>query len=262
MTSRPSSPARTEILDVARPAAISVFMPAHNEALNLEASVGDVVWAAQQCVQDLEILVVDDGSTDGTGELAERLAQNDARMKVIHNPGKRGIAFSYHAALEEATKPYFAFLPADREVNATSIREIFRAVGTADIIIPYHANRQARAWYRRLLTWVSTGLLNALFHQHLRYYQGPAIYPTALARRLPSTTKGFFFLTEMLVHALRGGYSYAEVGLIHQERAYGRSKALSLSNILAAVETIASLWWSVYVVKTPSEMLVETRPKR
>ncbi len=247
---------------MARPTEISVFMPAHNESLNLEASVRDVVWAAQECVEDLEILVVDDGSTDGTDELADALARSDPRIKVIHNPGKRGIAFSYRASLDQATKPYFAFLPADREVSAASIREIFRAVGTADIIIPYHANRQARAWYRRLLTWVCTGLLNALFHQRLRYYQGPAIYPTALARRLPSTTQGFFFLTEMLVHALRGGYSYAEVGLIHQERAYGRSKALSLSNILTAVETIASLWWSVYIVKTPSELLVETRPKR
>lgn len=242
--------------------AVSVFMPAHNEVQNLEDSVRDVVGAAAECLEGLEIWVVDDGSTDGTGDLADALARTDPRITIIHNPEKRGIAFGYHAALARATKPYFAFLPADRDVNATSIREIFRAVGTADIVIPYHANREARAWYRQLLTWLSTRMLNMLFHQHLRYYQGPAIYPTALARRLPSATQGFFFLTEMLVHALRAGHTYVEVGLIHQERTNGRSKALSLSNILDAVQTIASLWWSVYVVKVPSEVLADARPKR
>ncbi len=240
---------------------ISVFMPAHNEAMNLGESVQDVVQAAQQRFEDYELIVVDDGSTDGTGDVAEELARGNPRIRVIHNPERRGIAYSYRAALEQASKPYFAFLPADREVSAESIRAIFHAVGSADIVVPYHANRQARAWYRRLLTWASTGLLNTLFGQRLRYYQGPAVYPTALARQLPSTTQGFFFLTEMLVHVLRRGCSYVEVGLIHQERAYGRSKALGLSNILTALWTIAALWWGVYVAKVDRGMLADTRTK-
>ena len=228
---------------------ISVFMPAHNEAMNLEGAVLDVVAAAEERFEDYEILIVDDGSTDGTGEVADRLTREHPRIGVIHNTGKQGIAYGYRTALAQATKEYFAFLPGDREVHAASVQAIFRAVGTADLVVPYHQNREARAWYRRVMTSVCTALLNALFAQRLRYYQGPAVYATSLARQLPTTTRGFFFLTEMLVHALRRGCTYVEVGLIHQERAYGRSKAVGLSNIVVALQTILGLWWRVCVRK-------------
>src|SRR5205807_1364218 len=82
--------------------------------------------------------------------------------------------------------------------------------GSADIVVPYHANPGARPWYRRVLTRGSTALMNLLFGQKLRYYQGPCVYPTGLARSLPTTTRGFFFLAEMLIQALRRGRSFGD----------------------------------------------------
>ena len=226
---------------------LSVFVPAHNEAKNLEGAIRDVTAAAEERFTDYEILLLNDGSTDGTADVAEGLARRNHRIRVIHNPTKRGIAIGYRTALSLATKKYFAFIPGDREVNADSIREIFRAVGSADLVVPYHANRGARAWHRRAMTWVSTTLLNALFRRRLRYYQGPTVYPTQLARTLPSHNRGFFFLTEMLVHALDAGCTYVEVGLLHQERAFGKSKAVSLSNILTALQAIFGTWWTLRI---------------
>jgi len=71
------------------------------------------------------------------------------------------------------------------------------------------------------------------------------VYPTALARLLPRTVNGFFYATEMLVHALDAGYSWVEVGLTHQERAFGRSKAVNWSNILDAQRAVFMLWWNI-----------------
>ncbi len=226
---------------------LSVFVPAHNEAKNLEGAIRDVTAAAEARFEDYEILLVDDGSTDGTAEVADSLARKNHRIRIIHNPIKRGIAAGYRTALGLATKEYFAFIPGDREINAASVRMIFQAVGSADLVVPYHANREARAWHRRVMTWVSTTLLNVLFMRHLRYYQGPTVYPTDLARTLPAHGRGFFFLTEMLVHALDGGCSYVEVGLLHQERAFGKSKAVTLSNILTALQAIFGAWWTLRV---------------
>jgi hypothetical protein len=97
------------------------------------------------------------------------------------------------------------------------------------------------------LTWASTGLVNVLFGLKMRYYQGPCIYPIALARALPKSEGGFYFLTQMLIHALHAGHSVVEVGLTHVERAHGRSKAVSIKNILKALRTIARVWWAIYV---------------
>ncbi len=231
----------------ARGNSLSVFVPAHNEAENLEGAIRDVRGAAEERFPDFEILLVDDGSTDGTAEVADSLARSNRRIRVIHNPTKRGIAAGYRTALGLATKEYFAFIPGDREINANSIRAIFQAVGSADLVVPYHANREARAWHRRVMTWVSTTLLNVLFVRRLRYYQGPTVYPTSLARTLPSHSRGFFFLTEMLVHALDGGCSYVEVGLLHQERAFGTSKAVTPANILMALQAIFGAWWTLRI---------------
>ncbi len=229
------------------PRRVSVFVPAYNEVQNLGGAVRDIVSAAEAELEDYEILLVDDGSTDRTGELADQLEREYPKIRAIHQERNLGIAAAYVRALDEAKMDYFSFLPADQEISAASIRNIFAAVGAADIVVPYHQNSWARPLHRRLLTRASTFLVNILFRLRLKYFQGPCIYPTQLARALPRTAGGFYFLTEMLVHAVRAGHTYAHVGLIHQERAHGKSKAVSLKNILRALKTIGVLWWAVKV---------------
>lgn len=232
---------------------VSIFVPAYNEVENLEGAVRDIVWAAELALEDYEILLVDDGSTDGTRALADRLAQELPKVRVIHQQRNQGIAAGYVRSLDEATLDYFGLLPADREISLESIKNIFAAVGTADIVVPYHANTWARPLHRRFLTWAFRSLVNALFGLRLRYFLGPCIYPTPLARVLPKTTGGFYFLTQMLVHAVRGGHSYVHVGLVHQERRHGRSKAVSVGNILRALRTIGAIWWTIHVKQPASD---------
>ena len=181
------------------------------------------------------------------GTVAEHLAEENAHIRVVHQPRNLGIAAGYERALDEAKLEYFSFLPGDGEIALDSIRDILAAVGTADVVVPYHGNSRARQLHRRVLTWASTRLVNTLFGLRLRYFQGPCIYPTPLARRLPKTAGGFYFLTEMLVHAVRAGYSYVQVPLTHQERAHGRSKAVSARNVGRALGAIAVLWWSIHI---------------
>src|SRR5439155_19325512 len=135
---------------------VSIFVPAYNESAQLDGAIADISLAAEATLDDYEILLVDDGSTDGTGPLADRLAQQRPRLRVLHQPSNQGIAAGYARALEAARFEYFGFLPADREIDPTSIKTILAAVGTAEIVAPYHGNPRARQVYRRLLTVTST----------------------------------------------------------------------------------------------------------
>jgi len=226
---------------------VSILVPAYDEVENLKGAVRDILWAMEAALEDYEILVVDDGSADGTGALADRLAEEHPKIRVIHQSWNLGIAAGYARGLDEAKLDYFGFLPADGEISRESIRNIFAAVGTADIVVPYHQNPRARPLHRRFLTWASSSLVNILFGLKLKYFQGPCIYPTALARALPKTSGGFYFLTQMLVHAVRSGHTYVHVSLIHQERRHGQSKAVSLGNILRALRAVGALWWAIYL---------------
>ena len=225
---------------------MSVVVPAYNEMGNLENAVQDVVHALRT-FDDYEVIIVNDGSQDGTGEVADRLAATMDRVRVIHHEQNRGFSASYQTGLAHARMAYFTFVPGDHEVAAESVELIFDAVGKADLVVPYHGTPWNRTWHRRVLTWICTTQLNVLFGRNLKYYQGPAVYPTALARVLPNHTGGFFFATEMLVNALLMGYSYVEVPLTHHERTYGRSKAVAPSNIVSAQLTIVRLWWTLRV---------------
>ncbi len=152
---------------------ISIFVPAYNEAGNLEGAVRDIVSAADEVFEDYEVLIVNDGSTDGTGEKAERLARENSRIQVIHNPGNLGFARCYQIALARAEKDHFIFLPGDHGIAAQSVREIFASVGRADVVVPYIQNHQARAWHRRVMSRVCVFLSNRVSGFKLKYYQGP-----------------------------------------------------------------------------------------
>lgn len=221
---------------------LSVILPAYNEVRTLSRVAWEIAGAA---TLPYELLIVDDGSTDGTAVVADYLARIMPGVRAFHQPRNLGIGAAYRRALAEATLDHVVFLPADGEIAPASIRALFAAVGTADLVVTYHANPEARPWHRRLLTWGSTALVNRLFGFRLRYYQGPCIYSTALARRLPTTAGGFYFLTQMLVHALAEGHTYIEVGLVHQERRAGTSRAVSLPNCLRALRTIGAARWQV-----------------
>lgn len=225
---------------------ISVVVPAYNEMGNLEGAVRDVVHALQS-FDEFEVIIVNDGSKDGTGEVADRLAESLPNVRVIHHEVNRGFSESYRTGLKNARMSYFTFVPGDHEVAVESVVQIFDAVGKADIVVPYHGTPWNRAWHRRVLTWICTTQLNVAFGRRLKYYQGPAVYPTQLAKVLPNHTLGFFFATEMLVNALVMGYSIIEVPLIHRERTYGQSKAVKGSNIVNAQLTILRLWWHLRV---------------
>ena len=234
---------------------MSVVVPAYNEMGNLEYAVRDVVNALRT-FDDYEVIIVNDGSQDGTREVADRLAATIDRVRAIHHEQNRGFAASYQTGLRNARMAYFTFVPGDHEVAAESIEGIFGAVGKADLVVPYHGTPWNRTWHRRVLTWICTTQVNLLFSRNMKYFQGPAVYPTALARVLPITTSGFFFATEMLVNALLMGYSWIEVPLTHHERTYGQSKAVKPSNIVDAQLTILRLWWSLRVLGG-----IATRPK-
>jgi len=223
---------------------LSIIVPAYNERPTLATAVRHIAAAAEETFDYYQILIVDDGSTDGTGVVAEALARRP-RVRVFHQNRNLGITAAYTRGLEAARCPFVTFLPADGEIAPASIRALFAAVGTADLVVTYHANPEARPWHQRLLTWGATTLVNRLFGFRLRYYQGPCVYPTALARRLPRTAVGFYGLTQMLVHALAEGHTYTEVGLVHQPRRAGMSRAVSLPNCLRALRTIGAARWQV-----------------
>jgi glycosyltransferase involved in cell wall biosynthesis len=224
---------------------ITLIVPALNEERLITETVQQIVAVVEPRFADYEILLIDDGSTDATGDHMDRLAARDPRVRVFHNNGNLGLGWSYRFGLAEARHAYVMLLCGDGGMPASSLPEIFDRIGTADIVVPYIRNlRQIKTPARFLLSKTYTWLLNMLFGLRFQYYNGLAVHRTELVRALDLKSDGFGFQGEVLVKLLRAGCSFVQVGVDGAEKAK-RSSALRLRNIVSVSGTFLELIWEV-----------------
>jgi glycosyltransferase involved in cell wall biosynthesis len=223
------------------PAGISIIVPALNEAATLAAAVQRCRQAASRHFADHEIIVIDDGSTDDTGRIADRLARTDARVQVVHHERPRNLGRAYKAGLARARFPYVLLFPGDDEGSDEQLDAVMTRAGSADVVVNYIANPEIRPWHRRVLSRVFVSLLNALFGLRLRYYNGTVLHRTDLVRGITIRTDSFAYQAEALIKLLKAGHSYVEVGTPIAPRGAGRTKAFRLVNTLAVGRAVLRL---------------------
>jgi dolichol-phosphate mannosyltransferase len=226
---------------------LSVIIPALNEEGNLAEAVDTVLKAIGNRFADYELLIFDDGSTDGTGRIADELAAGNAHIRVFHNGRNRGFGYNYTRGVELATMDYVVMFPGDNEVLGEAMEAIFDKIGSADIVVPYIANPAARGWHRRIISSAFVTLINSMFRLRLRYYNGCCAHRRSLLLSFPVQTHSFAYMTSILVRMVRSGYSYVEVPMPIQARQHGRSTALRLKNVISVLAALGKLFWEVHV---------------
>jgi len=215
-------------------------IPCFNEEDNIGPTVGSVREAMGNR-GDYEILLVNDTSTDRTLERMQALAAADPRIHVLDNPTNLGFGGSYKRGARAATATYVMMLPGDDGFPAQSIAEIVSHAGEADIIIPIVTTRGARHWFRAFASKGFTTLLNWAFWLNVGYYNGAVLQRNELLRTIEITTNSFAYQAEALVKLIARGATYKHCYVSIQERAAGRSSALSLKNQIAVWRTILHL---------------------
>jgi glycosyltransferase involved in cell wall biosynthesis len=230
------------------PASLSVLVPALNEEEHLGATVSGLLRALERAVADFEVLIVDDGSSDGTAAVAERLARSDPRVRMLRNERNMGLGYSYLRGVREASRSHFVYVPGDNSWPEASIALILGQLGNADVVTSYATNPEVRVGYRRLLSSLYTRLLNFLFGFSMRYYNGLTIYPREFLLARPPTTWGFGFQAQTLLHALDSGLSVVEVGARIDESAASKSRALTVRNVVSVLKTVCATYWVLRLV--------------
>jgi dolichol-phosphate mannosyltransferase len=209
-----------------------VVIPTYNEAVNLPHLVPLIL------AQDprLEVLVVDDASPDGTGRVADELAQGNPRMHVLHREAKLGLGTAYIAGFQWALVQGFDFvfeMDADFSHDPAHLPEFLRAVVNADLVLgsrylggkvtvvnwpiarlmlSYWANVYAR-WVTGLRIWDLTGGFKCFRRRVLEAIDLSKV-----------RSNGYAFQIEMSVRAWRKGFKLAEVPIVFVDRTEGQSK--------------------------------------
>jgi dolichol-phosphate mannosyltransferase len=220
---------------------LTVMIPSLNEESNLRPQVEALLEAARGRVSDLEILLMNDGSTDGTRAVAEDLARDDPRIRVVNHVQPRGLGFCYREGVLLATKAHYMFIAGDNQFPGDQIALLLDQLGNADVVIHNITNMRVRPLGRRVLSSGFTALLNTLLGLDVPYYNGCVIHRLDLLREVAQTTDGFAYQAEILVTLLKGGASHVTVDCTMIERRSGRSKAFQFKNVLSVVATVGRL---------------------
>ena len=221
---------------------LSLVLPAHNEADNIEAVVARGMSVLPKVVADFEIIIVNDGSSDETPAIIKGLAASNERVRDVHHDVNRGYGAALTSGFAAASGDLIMFMDADRQFDIADITALVPYIPHYDIVAGYRINRQDplyRKTYGKLfgiVVWVLFGLrmrdVDCAFK----------IYRADLLKNLKLTAPGALINTEMLARSRRGGATVAQVGVRHYPRLAGQSSGGSPKVVLRAIGETVSLW--------------------
>jgi glycosyltransferase involved in cell wall biosynthesis len=193
-----------------------------------------------------KIVVVNDGSSDNTGNIAIARGKEYPFIKVLHHESPQGIGSSFRDGVCLADGEIVTMIPGDGENDAPETLRYLPLMEHVDIVIPFVYNKGVRSWKRRALSVLYRGIINMSFGLSLNYMNGTVMYRKCALKDVKLRSKGFFYQTELLIKCIRNGYLYAEVPYALSQRTGGVSKATSFKSLIKVTESYLSTLLDVY----------------
>jgi len=224
-----------------------VILPTYDERGNIEPLIHDLL----ELPIEVDVLVVDDGSPDGTGEIAADIAQREPRVRVINRPGKLGLGSAYLVGFADAiSRGYDAVctMDADRSHDPAYLPTMLQALADADIVIGsryirggsvegFGAARKLNSFAANTLARIASGL------RERDMTSGYRVYRVSLLERMALNaleSRGYSMLVELLCLASDSGARVVERPIRFKNRTIGRSK-ISLREIFGSIQTLSRL---------------------
>ena len=224
---------------------VCVVLPTYNEA----GTIGEVIARVLASTPDVDILVADDNSPDGTGKLADVIAAREQRVRVLHRPGKAGLGPAYVAGFKDAlARGYDAVIEMDADLSHSpeDVPRLIEAATTADVVLGsrYAPGGGTRNWSKSRERLSRVGNAYARLALRVPVHDATAgfrIYRREVLEELPLddvSSAGYGFQIEMLWRAWLAGFKVVEIPIVFTERREGVSK-MSRAIVAEALKNIA-----------------------
>ncbi|WP_243120809.1 glycosyltransferase family 2 protein [Pelotomaculum sp. FP] len=220
---------------------ISIFFPCYNEEQNVTRITLEAIEVARRISDDYEIIIVNDGSRDRTGEIAERLAKENPAVRVIHHDGNKGYGAALQTGFKNASKELVFYTDGDGQFKIEEITRLLPLIEEADIVSGRRTYRQD-SFMRKVNAFLWGALVNALFKINVNDVDSAfKLYRRKIFDEITLTSQGALIDTEILAKARAKGYTITEVGVSHFPRVAGEQTGAKLSVILRAFKELFAL---------------------
>ena len=221
---------------------LSVFLPSHNEEGNVERIVGAYIAELPRVTDNYEVIVVNDGSSDRTGEIANRLAAQNPHVKVVHHPVNRGYGAAVISGIAACHEPWVVLCDGDGQFAASDIARLAAKVPECDVVVGNRTHR-ADPLMRRVNGKAWTVLMRLLLGIRVSDIDcGLKIFRRDLLEGIDLQAKGAMISAELMAQLAGRGAKICQVDVSHLPRVAGEQSGASLKVIARAFRELFLLY--------------------
>jgi dolichol-phosphate mannosyltransferase len=226
---------------------LSVVLPAYNEQETLRTVVDGAVEALEPLVGDFEIIVVDDGSTDGTNELLRELIEaNRPRVRGLVHAHNRGYGAAIKTGFEAARKELIFYTDADGQFDVSDLSHFIPLIDEYDVVVGFRVYRYDTV-VRSMLSWVYNLLVRILFRVKVRDVDCAfKLFRREVLEAITIESDDFFVDAELVAKTRRWNFRLLEKGVRHYPRLAGET-TVRASHIPQTLKRIAVMWRRIYM---------------
>lgn len=220
---------------------VSIVLPAYNEESNIRAAIAEATATAERLLAHHEIIVVDDGSSDGTAAAVRAIAEQDERVRVISHGRNRGYGEALRTGFLSSRLDYVFFTDADLQFDMDELEKFLPFADAVDVVAGYRVNRQDPGM-RRLMAYGWNFLVRVLFYVPVRDIDCAfKLFDRRVLSEIDIESVGAMVNTELMVKLGRNGASVVEVGVHHRPRTAGEARGANPRVILTAFREVLKM---------------------
>lgn len=227
---------------------LTIAIPAYNEDDNLEWILKNTLLDAAKYLSDFEIIVVNDGSTDNTGKIADRFAKKDKRIRVFHQKNG-GLGAAMLKGIKEAKKEFVAYMPADGQFLIRDMQFCLPYMKETDLILGARGSRADYSAYRLILSFGYLILLKILFEINFQDVNWLNIWRTKKVQKQKIESRGIFLFAEIVIRFQIERHKIAEAPSFYRPRREGEVKNDKLSVAFRTFIDALSFWLKLKIGK-------------
>jgi glycosyltransferase involved in cell wall biosynthesis len=222
---------------------LSIFFPFWNEEKNIEKVVNKAIPVASKIADKWEIIMIDDGSSDKTVEIAQRLAAANSGLRIIAHKPNRGYGAALKEGLANAKYKLIVFTDGDSQFDFSEVVRFTEKIDKADMVIGYREKRRDQPFrhFLMILLKIWDFVLFGFYFKDIDC--GFKMFKReSLKKILPLKSEGAMITTEILARAKKANLKIEQVRVTHYPRLYGDQSGGNFRVILRAVKESLSLW--------------------
>jgi len=220
---------------------ISVFFPCYNEQENVGRTVEKALNVLEKLNADFEVIIVDDGSSDQTGRIADEIAAKDDRIKVVHHGRNLGYGAALQSGFKTATKELVFYTDGDGQFDIGEMPPLLKLMEQYDIVSCYRLDRRDSI-IRKINGWCWTRLVCLSFGLKIRDIDCAfKLYRREIFDQIEMSSTSALIDAEILARSAAKGYRITQQGVHHYPRTAGKQSGANIRVILRAFKELLKL---------------------